>query len=263
MNLLQRMAQSYRDVRDNRTILMAMVRRNTAGRYKSSYIGFAWHLILPVLMIIVLYITFTSIKPRLEADFWVYLSSGMFPIMFISSSLRGRAILSNAKYITKMKIPREIVVIASVLTDFLAVVFAYVFIIMIILLSGQYVNWWGMLMIPVGLLLMFVFCVGCSLLVSTVCVFVKDIGYFMSVAMRLVFWITPTFFFVNEAKGLLKAIVWYNPFTYYVEIFHDVLYYGVFPHTEYILVAVCLTTIFLFLGSAVFFHYEKRFPEML
>ena len=263
MNIISRMAKSARDVYDNRTILMAMVRRNTAGRYKSSYIGFAWHLILPVMMIIVLYITFTSIKPRLEADFWIYLSSGMFPIMFISSSLRGRAVLSNAKYITKMKFPREIVVIASVLTDFLAVVFAYVFIIMVILLSGQYVNWFGMAMIPIGLLLMFFFCVGCSMLVSTVTVFVKDIGYFMSVAMRLVFWITPTFFFVNEAKGLLRAIVWYNPFTYYVEIFHDVLYYGIFPHTLYIAVAVALTAIFMVVGSAVFFHYEKKFPEML
>ena len=263
MNIFSRLAKSARDVYDNRTILMAMVRRNTAGRYKSSYIGFAWHLLLPVLMIIVLYITFSSIRPRPMEDFWIYLSAGMFPIMFISASLRGRAVTANAKYITKMKFPREIVVISSVLTDFLSVVFAYVFIIMVILLAGQPVNWLGMAMIPVGLLMMFVFCVGCSYLVSTVTVFVKDIGYLMSVVMRLVFWITPTFFLVSEAKGLLRTIVWYNPFTYYVEMFHDILYYGIFPHAEYIAVSAVLSVGFLLIGSAVFFHYEKRFPEML
>ena len=121
MNIFKRLAKSIKDVYENRVILLAMVRRNTAGRYKNSYVGFAWHLLLPVLMIIVLYITFTNIRPRQVEDFWIYLSAGMFPITFISSSLRGRAVVSNANYITKMKFPREIAVISSVITDFLSV----------------------------------------------------------------------------------------------------------------------------------------------
>ena len=263
MNIFKRLAKSIKDVYENRVILLAMVRRNTAGRYKNSYVGFAWHLLLPVLMIIVLYITFTNIRPRQVEDFWIYLSAGMFPITFISSSLRGRAVVSNANYITKMKFPREIAVISSVITDFLSVIFAYVCIIMVILLSGQYVNWFGMAMIPVELLLMFIFSLGCSFLISTVTVFIKDVGYLMSVMMRLVFWITPTFFFIDEAKGLLRDIVWYNPFTYYVETFHDILYYGIFPHTNYLIVSAMLSVVFFIIGAAVFFHYEKRFPEVL
>ena len=136
-NPIVRIGQSAKDIYENRVILLALIRRNTAGRYKSTYIGFAWHLLMPVLMIIVLYIVFSSIRARPVEDFWIYLSSGMFPVMFISSSLRGRAVQSNARYITKMKFPREIVVLASVITDFLSVVFAYVVIIMIILVSGS------------------------------------------------------------------------------------------------------------------------------
>ncbi|MBO4357486.1 MAG: ABC transporter permease [Candidatus Methanomethylophilaceae archaeon] len=263
MNLFSRLAKSFRDVRDNKVVLMAMIRRNTAGRYKSSYVGFIWHLLLPVLMIVVLTITFTYIRPRPLEDFWIYLAAGMFPVTFISSSLRGRAVLSNAKYLTKMKIPREIVVIASVLTDFLGVVFAYMFIIIVILLSGQYVNWFAALMLPVELFLMLVFSLGCSFLVSTVTVFVKDVGYFMSVAMRLVIWITPTFFLASEAKGLLGTIVWYNPFTYYVEVFHDILYYGIVPHAEYVIISAVLSVVFFLVGTAVFFRYENKFPEVL
>ncbi|MBE6527827.1 MAG: ABC transporter permease [Thermoplasmata archaeon] len=261
--VLMRIAQSMKDVWENRTILLAMIRRNTAGRYRNTYMGFAWHLLLPVLMIVVMYITFTNIRTRAIEDFWVYLSSGVFPIMFISASLRGRAVLNNAKYITKMKFPREIVVIASVITDFLSVVFAYVIIIMVILLAGEPVNWYGMALIPVELMLMLIFCIGCSMLISTVTVFVKDIGYFMSVMMRLVFWITPTFFLISEAKGVLRDIVWYNPFTYFVETFHKILYYDIVPDPFYIAVSTALAAGFLLLGSFVFFRCEKRFPEVL
>ena len=263
MNLISRLIKSFRDVYENRIILLAMIRRNTAGRYKNSYLGFLWHLILPVLMIIVLYITFSSIRPRPIPSFWIYLSAGMFPISFISSSLRGRAIVSNANYITKMKFPREIAVIASALTDFLPVLFAYTVMIMIILLAGQPVNWYGAAILPVELLLMLIFCIGCSFLVSTVTVYVKDIGYFMSVAMRLVFWITPTFFLIDEATGLLATIVYYNPFTYFVETFHDILYYGIVPHTLYFGMSVVLAISFFLVGAAVFFYYEKKLPEVL
>lgn len=263
MNIFSRLGQSVKDIYNNRVILMAMIRRNTAGRYKSTYVGFIWHLLYPVLMIVVLTITFTYIRPRPLEDFWIYLSAGMFPVTFMSASLRGRAIVANANYITKMNFPREIVVLANVLTDFLGVVFAYICIIIVILLSGQYVNWLGMMMLPVELLLMMLFATGSSFLVSTITVFIKDVGYFMTIAMRLVIWITPTFFLASEAAGLLDLIVWYNPFTYFVEVFHDILYYGTFPHLEFITMSIILSAGMFLIGAAVFFHYEKKFPEVL
>jgi len=263
MNIFSRIIKSAKDVWENRIILLAMIRRNTAGRYKSSYLGFAWHLLTPILMIIVFYITFTSIRPRPIPDFWIFLTAGVFPVSLLSSSLRGRSIVANANYITKLKFPREIVVIASVITDLLPVLFAYTITIMIILLAGQPVYWLGMAMIPLLLLMMAIFCIGCSFLVSTVTVFVKDVGFFMAAIMRLVYWVTPTFFMLSDATGLLKDVVTYNPFTYFVEVFHDILYFGTFPHTEYLVICTILTATFFLLGSWVFFRYEKRFPEVL
>ena len=263
MNIFSRIIKSAKDVWENRIILLAMIRRNTAGRYKSSYLGFAWHLLTPILMIIVFYITFTSIRPRPIPAFWIFLTAGVFPVSLLSSSLRGRSIVANANYITKLKFPREIVVIASVITDLLPVLFAYTITIMIILLAGQPVYWLGMAMIPLLLLMMAIFCVGCSFLVSTVTVFVKDVGFFMAAIMRLVYWVTPTFFMLSDATGLLKDVVTYNPFTYFVEVFHDILYFGTFPHTEYLVICTILTATFFLLGSWVFFRYEKRFPEVL
>lgn len=263
MNIFSRIIKSAKDVWENRIILLAMIRRNTAGRYKSSYLGFAWHLLTPILMIIVFYITFTSIRPRLIPDFWIFLTAGVFPVSLLSSSLRGRSIVANANYITKLKFPREIAVIASVITDLLPVLFAYTIIIMIILLAGQPVYWLGMALIPLLLLMMAIFCIGCSFLVSTVTVFVKDVGFFMAAIMRLVYWVTPTFFMLSDATGLLKDVVTYNPFTYFVEVFHDILYFGTFPHTEYLVICTILTATFFLLGSWVFFRYEKRFPEVL
>ena len=97
----------------------------------------------------------------------------------------------------------------------------------------------------------------------TVTVFISDVGYFMSVCMRLVVWVTPTFFFAEDAVGLLGIMVWYNPFTYFVEVFHDILYFGIFPHATYLLLSAILAFGSFVIGAWIFFHYEDRFPEVL
>ena len=50
MNYVSRLIKSFKDIWNNRIILLAMIRRNTAGRYKNSFLGFAWHLLLPVFL---------------------------------------------------------------------------------------------------------------------------------------------------------------------------------------------------------------------
>ena len=261
--LVANIKHTIREIYEYRVVLGALVRRNTAGRYKSTYVGFAWHLLLPILMVIVLHITFTSIRPRAIDDFWIYLSAGMFPLTFMSGALRGNSIVRNANYMTKMYFPREIVVLAETITSFIGVLFAFTFIIVVILASGQHVNWFGMAFLPVELFLMFIFGMGCTFLVSTITVFVKDLGHLMSVVMRLVFYITPTFFFVSEAKGLLNTIIWVNPITYFIETFHQILYFGTVPDLYYVGVSALLAVVMFIIGYAVFYRCKDRFAEVL
>ncbi len=257
------MAYVFRDIYDNRIILSAMIKRSAAGRYKSSALGFAWNMVAPLLTLLVMYIVFTTIRTRPIPDFWIYLCAGMFPVTFMSGCLKGRAILNNATFITKMKFPREIVVIADTLMQLLSVVMVYLVVVIVILSYGEEMNWVGALMIPVMLFVMFVFGLGCSFLLSTVCVFVRDLGHFMAIAMRLVVWITPTFFLVSEATGVLATLVWYNPFTYFVEVFHDLLYYTGDTNPEQVLICCLLAVVTFLIGWAVFEHYKDRLPEVL
>ena len=257
------MAYVFRDIYDNRVILSAMIKRSAAGRYKSTALGFAWNMVSPLLTLLVLYIVFTTIRDNPIPDYWIYLSSGMFPVTFMSGCLRGRAILNNGTFITKMKFPREIAVIADTVMQLLSVVMVYLIVVIVILSYGEPMNWVGGLMIPVMLFLMFVFGLGCSFLVSTACVFVPDLGNLLGITMRLIIWITPAFFLASEAKGLLATLVWYNPFTYFVEVFHDLFYYTGDADPTQVLICGILAFVTFFVGWAVFEHYKDRLPEVL
>lgn len=246
-----------------RDVTLSLIRRNIAGRYKSTALGFAWNLITPVALICIFNLVFGTIRPKPIADFWIYLSAGMFPVTFMSGCLRGNAITSSANFVKKMSFPREILVFSNVLSQFVTLVFAYLIVIIIILFMGQEVNWVGMAILPFALLIMLFFGFGCCFLVSTATVFVKDIANLASLIMRLVIWITPTFFLVSDATGLLEAIIWWNPFTYFVEIFHQIIYYKMVPELNLVITAICITVVTFVIGRIYFAKMEDRFPEVL
>lgn len=255
---------TMREIYEYRVVLSALIRRNTAGRYKSSYVGFMWHLLLPILTVAVLDFAFTSIRPRAIENYWIYLSAGVFPLGFITSTIRGNAIVRNTNYITKMYIPREIVIIADTATNFLGVLFAFLFITILILASGQYVDWTGILIcFPLEMIIMFIFGAGCTFLFSTITVFVKDIGHLMSVLIRLVFYVSPTFFFIDETSGLLAEIIWWNPITYFLETFHEILYWGVTPDLFLIGTSAAIAFGTLIVGYTLFRLSKDRLPEVL
>ncbi len=64
---------TIKDILGNRTVLSAMIKRNTAGRYKSSALGFLWNMLYPLLTMLVLYIVFMNIRTRPIPEFWIYL----------------------------------------------------------------------------------------------------------------------------------------------------------------------------------------------
>lgn len=260
---VKKFTDNLKEIWEYRTVMMAMIRRNTAGRYKNTFVGFGWHLLTPILLIIVFDIVFGTIRPKPIPNFWIYLSAGMFPVSFMSGCLRGNAITSSANYIKKMYFPREIAVFANVIAQLLALIFAYLVVIIIILSYGQPVEWFGMGFMFVEIFLMFLFGIGCSMIMSTLTVFVKDIGNLASVCMRLVIWVTPTFFMVSEAKGILETIVWLNPFTYFVEPFHDMLYYKIFPDMYLVGVSAVIAIVTLVVGWIIFGHFKDRFAEVL
>lgn len=105
----------------------------------------------------------------------------MFPVSFMSGCMRGRAVVNNASYITKMKFPREITVIADASSQIISVAIVYLIVIIAILSHGQPMDWSAAAMIAPMLILMYLFGLGCSFILSTVCVFVKDMGHLLGI----------------------------------------------------------------------------------
>jgi len=264
-DVIQSTKSELKEIYEYRTILKSLVWKDLFGRYKNSYLGFVWHFFTPVLMMLVYYIGFTEIRSGSMESFWIFLASGLFPFTFLLSNLTGGAtyVTSSADMLKKMYFPREIVVLSRVVSSFVVMAIGYLIVMVAVLLSGHPVNWVCILLIPVFMVVSFMFALGCALIVSSLTVYVRDLQYLLGSISMGFFFLTPMYFVAADATGILKIIVWLNPFTYYIESFHQLVYWGIVPDMTMFIGCLVLGIVVLVAGWFIFGMLKRGFVERL
>lgn len=264
MDLKISIVEKIKEVYQNKTILYSMIERNLKGKYRNSYLGFAWHFITPFIMVLLFYIVFTSIRINPVEFYWIYLCVGMLPFSFFQTNLTNgvSCIISNSGMINKMYFPRIIIVLSQIISALIPFIISYTIVIIAMILVGFSISP-VIFLLPIMFILSFLFALGYTLILSTVTVFVRDVQYFIQAISRIMFWTTPIFYLVNNIDGILSTIIWCNPYTYFIESFHDIIYYGTLPNASVFIMCLILTFGTLTIGIFIFNKYQNKFAEKL
>ena len=129
---------------------------------------------------------------------------------------------------------------------------------------GRYVDIASLLLIPLFTVILIMFIVGVTLLVSALDVFFRDIQYIISVLLMALVWLTPIMYSRNDVdSSLLITIININPMTYYVDLFQKIMYWNIVPSAMDFVICILISIVTLTIGMLVFKHLEKDFAEVL
>lgn len=208
---------SLKEYREYRGILYSMIKKNLFGRFDNPVFSFLWHFVLPIVIMGVYYLVFNTIRVNSVPDFWVYMSSGLFPFTFMMDNLnRGPdAVKSNSEIMNKMYFPKSMVVTAEIISSFIVMLIGYVIIFAGMLMIGHEIGV-PVVMLPVVLILMAVFVTGYVLFLSAINVYFNDIKYLINSLSIVFYFITPLYFVMSDVSGIFEYVIWANPFAYYV-----------------------------------------------
>lgn len=255
---------NIREIYESRNILKAMIVKNLFGHYRSSTLGFIWHFIVPIIMMFVYYIVFTQIRSNSIPNYWIFLASGLFPFNYMISNLSGGSscIIGNSGMMKKMYFPREIIVLSQTISTFIIMLIGYSIILMAIIVSGYPITW-ALSILPLIMMIMFVFVTGYVLFLSSITVYIKDIQHFIGSITMILFFMTPMYFTMDSVTGILGTLVKINPFSYYVESYHQIVYYNAIPEIKIIAICVVIAIISLTVGIITFSKLKRGFVERL
>lgn len=213
-----------------RHLLFLLVKRDFVTRYRRSVLGVLWSLLNPLLTMIVLTMVFSALF-RFEIDYFpVYLLSGQLIYNFFSESttLAMGSISGNAATIKKVYVPKYIFPISRVMSSLVNMGFAFIAFVMVMLVTRAPLHW-TIILTPILIIYLIIFCTGVGMLLSAMAVFFKDVNYIYGVLITLLMFLTPIMYPVSILTDRMYHAIHLNPLFHYVTYFRDLALYGNVP----------------------------------
>ena len=231
-------------------------------RFKETYLGIIWMALEPLLIFVLMYVVFTSIRIGRGENFGIYLLSGILLYhIFTRGTLGGMTSLStNAGILKSLNIKREFFPVSSTMAIGILTV-VHVTVLLALMPVFQFIPTITILLLPVVIALLLMLILGFSYLLSILHTYVKDIQPIWAVLVQTLLFVSPIFWYLEDAQSILKTIQSINPIGQLIELNHKIIVLGEVPVLSDWLYTTGFVLGILFLGYGLFRKYEKRYHQ--
>jgi len=246
-------------------LLSNLVQKDFKIRYRNMSLGVFWSLLNPLVLMGVLTFVFTALFANPSVPhFAVFLLCGLVPYNFFTlASVTGTSsLVDNATLIKRVPIPREIVPLASVLSNCLHLLIQIGLLLFFVLIFGYRPNvYWAWLPVVWGLEVAFV--CGLSWITAPLMVYVRDTRYVVESANTILFWLVPIFYDFSRVPAKYSEIYRWNPVAALVLIQRTILLDGKPPLASTLSQLAAGSLFMLACGYLVFGTLKRRFYDYL
>ncbi len=244
-------------------ILRQLVSKDFKLKYRRSVLGVAWSVLNPLLMMIILAIVFTKMMRGADdtiPNFPLYLILGntAFQLMSESTSSGMSSIIGAASLLKKVKINKYVFPVQKVLSAVVNYFFSMIAV-ALVMVFYQWTPSIHILWFPVYLLLLTLFCIGLSLLLSSASVFFRDVMHLWGVVLTGWTYLTPLFYSIRILPEWLQALERFNPMYLYVTFVRRILLWRMEPGLDLLAGCAVFALASLAIGWLAFRNSERKF----
>jgi lipopolysaccharide transport system permease protein len=248
----------YRDLIWNLTISDLKI------KYQSSTLGFAWSLLNPLLMMLVLYLVFANLFRFNQDNFALYILVGLIVWRFLANgtSVSMSSIVGKPGLVTKIFIPRQILVLSTTLSCFISSLLEFCILIPLIFIFGVKITP-NILFFPIVHGIFFFFVYGISLVLASLYVYYRDLNQIWEVIIQLGFFLSPIAYPLSVIPEKYTFYYLLNPVTVLMEMYRNFLLYGIGPTPLSFLYIIFVGIFLTAIGLVIFKKLERRFAELI
>jgi ABC-2 type transport system permease protein len=247
------MLQLLREIRQNYELIWALAMKELRVRYKRSILGFVWALLNPLMMMVILTLVFSKIMRFPVKDYAVFLISALLPWTFFSQSIGYsiESIVSNGELLKKVKIAKSVFPVAAVLSNVINFLLSMAPLALIVLVL-RFPFHWTWIFLPVPLVALVLFTLGCGFFCATANVFFRDVSHIMQIVLSGWFYLSPVMYSLDFLPQQYRDFFRLNPMLYFLNQFRLAIYYGQLPELKSIALCLAIGLLVLILGYAYF-----------
>ena len=257
------------EVEKDRFILKQLVTKDFKIKYRRSFLGVAWSVLNPLLMMIVMAVVFSTIfaqgrngavSPELY-PLYLIVGNVTFSVMSESTNQALMSIIWASSLLKKVKVHRWVFPVQKVLFSLVNFGFSLIAV-AIVMIWFHVVPTWHLILLPVCLFLLMLFCMGLGMMLSALTVFFRDIMHLWSVVITAWTYLTPIFWttdFIGQMPHAVRIIMYANPMYNYIQFMRDIFLFQTTPTFFTVGMCVAWAVVALVLGFVVFHKSEHKF----
>jgi lipopolysaccharide transport system permease protein len=263
-------ALNLRAAWEYRELLYFLVWRDVKVRYKQTALGVAWIVLQPVISTVVFTLLFGILLevPSGGVPYPVFALAGLVPWSYFAGSLTksSTSLVGSSHLITKVYFPRLIIPLSGVLSGL--VDFGVTFLVLVVLLVVYRITpTWGVLLLPVFLLLAMATALGFGLWLSALNVRYRDVNYLVPFLVQIWMYLTPVVYGVTLIPEPYRWLLALNPMTVVVEGFRWALLGSAAPASGtapgVLALSLVIVAVVLISGLFYFRSTERTFADVI
>jgi lipopolysaccharide transport system permease protein len=258
---------NFRELWQFRELIFFLTWRDVKVRYKQTFLGAAWALLQPGLMMVVFTIFFSRMAglPSGSLPYPVFVFAGLLPWTFFSNavSTAGQSVVGNQNLITKVYFPRLIIPMGAVGAGLVDFAIAFGMLLALMLCFGV-VPGWGFLLVPLLTLIVVTAALGLGTLLCALTVAYRDFRYVVPFMMQLWMFATPSIYMDPEAlaSSAWKPLLPLNPMYGLIVNFRAAVLGGALDLYA-LAVSAGMSVLLLLAGCFYFRRVERNFADII
>lgn len=259
MNLLKYRIRTLFKYKD---LIKELVGRDLKLKYRRSILGYVWSVLNPLLTMFVLTIVFTNLLGKGIENYPVFLLTGrtLYDFLKLSTTSAMKSVTGNASLLRKVYVPKYIFTLSKVTSCMVDMVFSLAALLIVMVVTGAKFHW-TLLLAPIVILQIYLFCCGLGFFLAQLNVFFRDMQHIYGVVLTAWLYLTPIMYDVEKlpTQWLRTFIKVLNPLYYYVAQFRDLVYYGQIPGSRIFWGGWIMAILMLIFGTWSFQRSKDKF----
>lgn len=245
-----------RDLMQDRSLLFTLVAQDLKLKYRGTLLGFVWATLNPLLMLTVMAVAFTYVFNK---HYPLHLFATLLPWQFFQTSQTHgcRSLTTSGNIILHWKTPLLLFPVRKTLLCFCEYLFA--------LIGLSCIAWFlgfrpsaSLAVLPLSMLILLVFTMSLSVIMSVAAVFFRDVQHVMDVVMRAWFYLSPVLIPASRYPEKYLWILKLNPMYHFLELFDAPIARATWPETESLVIAAGFAVVSTIGALLVFNQNESR-----
>jgi lipopolysaccharide transport system permease protein len=259
----------------HRTLIWRLVRREIEARFRGSFLGLFWAIIVPLIMLAVFSLVFGTIfqgrwaRPENSAvvseyAFPMILFAGLIIVGILSDPLvrAPGLVMENVAYVKKVVFPLEVLPFVALISALVTALISFaVFLAVFVMMYGLPPA--TIFLLPIVLLPLLLIVLGIVYFLASLGVFLRDLRHVMPPLTTAMLFLSPVFYPPEAVPEGYRWLLYANPLTSAVIQAREVIFWGRIPDLTEWSVFLVLSLLVAIAGALWFMRTEKAFADVI